>query len=475
MTISREGGGAGGDVGSNGSGPVGPGGPLVGRLATRAVAPVLGQPSDELQEMIAYMPNALVRWGASAIFAAFAALLLLAWFVRYPVVVTGWLAVTTPTPPVRLVARAGGEVRRLFVRDGDRVTAGADLALIADPADYADVRALRDRLAGFERAMSASGRAPDVVFPQELSLGDVQNAYVPFLQRLADYRALGAGLSYDARIASLRDEIRHYERLDLTLQHQQATAAEQLDLARRERVRARELAARGLLAPAELERSDGDYLQKQFAAEGSAGALASNAIQLAARRGAVADLERQRAEDARTGLLALRGAATALREAIAQWEQQYLLRAPVDGRVSFIRVLAPGQFVAASEPVLAVLPHAGGPVARVLVADAGRVRVGQRAVLRFASYPPNEYGTVDGRVERISLLPNEGQGGRDGDRGPAHLIEVSLPAGLRTSHGRVLDFRQEMRGSADIVTDELRVLERVFDQFRQLAARAGRG
>jgi HlyD family secretion protein len=357
------------------------------------------------------------------------------------------------------------------------VAAGTDLVLLANAADYDDVRALRDRLAGFERTLAASGRVPDAAFPQELSLGDVQGAYLAFLQRLADYRSLGSGQSYDAKLASLHEEIRHYERLGATLRQQQETAAEQLDIARREQARSRELGTRGLLAPAEIERSDADFLQKRYAAEGSAGMLVGNDVQLAARRGALADLERQRAEDDRTRLLSLRGATTALREAIAQWEQQYLLRAPADGRVSFFRVLAAGQFVAPSEPVLAVLPRDGAPVGRVLLADAGagRVRVGQRVVLRFASYPANEYGTVAGRVARISLLPNERPGGRDGDRTPTHLVEVSLPAGLRTSQGRLLEFRQEMRGSADIVTDELRVLERVFDQFHQLAARARGG
>jgi multidrug resistance efflux pump len=443
----------------------------------RGLAPAWHQPSEELQEMIAYVPNALVRWGASVVCAVLVTLLLLAWFVQYPIVVTGELAVTTPTPPVRLVARGGGEVRRLLVRDGEQVAAGADLALLSSPVDYDGVRTLGDRLAAFERAMAGSGHVPNVVFPQELALGEIQSAYLPFLQRLADQRSLGAGLLYDAKLASLREEIRHHERLELALREQRATAAEQLDIAGRERTRARALATRGLLAPAEVERVEADYLQKRFGVEGSTGALATNDIQLAARRGAVADLERQRAEDVRTRLLALRAATTTLREAIRQWEQQYLLRSPVAGRVSFFRVLAPGQFVAASEPVLAVVPRTGGLVARVRLADAGagRVRVGQRVVLRFASYPPNEYGTVTGRVERISLLANEGQGGRDGGRGTAYLVEVSLPIGLRTSHGRVLDFRQEMRGSADIVTDELRVLQRVFNQFRRLTARAGEG
>jgi hypothetical protein len=63
-----------------------------------------------------------------------------------------------------------------------------------------------------------------------------------------------------------------------------------------------------------------------------------------------------------------------------------------------------------------------------------------------------------GTVQSISLVP----------RNDSYAIEVQLPRGLRTSFDRPLDFRQEMQGSAEIITEELRLLERIFYQIRRI-------
>jgi len=43
-----------------------------------------------------------------------------------------------------------------------------------------------------------------------------------------------------------------------------------------------------------------------------------------------------------------------------------------------------------------------------------------------------------------------------------------LPNGLKTSYNRELIFDKEMRGSAEIITEDLRLIERVFYQFREI-------
>ena len=47
-------------------------------------------------------------------------------------------------------------------------------------------------------------------------------------------------------------------------------------------------------------------------------------------------------------------------------------------------------------------------------------------------------------------------------------MDISLPKGLETSYKKKIQFQQEMRGSADIITEDLRLLERIFYQFRSM-------
>ena len=51
------------------------------------------------------------------------------------------------------------------------------------------------------------------------------------------------------------------------------------------------------------------------------------------------------------------------------------------------------------------------------------------------------------------------------------LIDVSLPNGLTTSYNKQIVFQQEMSGTADIVTKDLRLLERLLYQFRDVFKR----
>ncbi|HEX5872483.1 MAG TPA: HlyD family efflux transporter periplasmic adaptor subunit, partial [Longimicrobium sp.] len=242
-----------------------------------------------------------------------------------------------------------------------------------------------------------------------------------------------------------------------------------LVLAAAERDRSRELARRNLLSTAEADAVEQQYLQKRFAVEQGTNSTVNNQIQIAAQRTALLDLQGSRGEERRRLELAVRAAHASLRAALAGWEQSYLLRAPVAGRVAFFTPLTESQFVSASEPVMAVVPDSGKVLARVRVGPegAGRVAAGHRVHLAFDSYPRSEYGLVEGRVRRVSLVGFREKGAERTE----HLVEVEMPHGLRTSYGQQIPFRQEMEAQAEIVTEDLRLIERIFNQFRGLAGR----
>jgi hypothetical protein len=80
----------------------------------------------------------------------------------------------------------------------------------------------------------------------------------------------------------------------------------------------------------------------------------------------------------------------------------------------------------------------------------------------LANYPDREFGIIKGVIKAISLTPDN-----DGNL----LINVSLPKGLETSYKKQITFQQEMSGSADIVTEDLSLIERLLYQFRDLFKR----
>jgi len=410
--------------------------------------------SDELEAIISRVPSWLVRWGITCIAGTLLVMLAVGSFVRYPEMVRGRAVLTTHRPPVRLVSRVGGEVKYLFVADGERVRAGALLAVLNNPADHRDVLRLARHLDG------EGGALPG------LSLGDVQPAYAEYVRSVSDLHSFEAGRYYHDKAAALGSEAEVQRRLGRTLEQEHALRQAELRIADRERARSRELAARGLLSPAEVERAEEAYLQKQRMVGEGNNQILNSELQTTQRRAALLDLEQTRAEELRRFQVAARTATANLRAEIAEWEQAYLLTAPSAGRVSFFKPLSQNQFIAANETVLAVVPDGGAVIGRVQVREstAGRVRVGQRVILSLDAFPPGEFGTLQARVQSVSLLAFR----EDGKDDPVYLVDLALPGGMVTTYGKTIPFRPEMPADARVVTAERSLIGRVFNHFREL-------
>ena len=75
------------------------------------------------------------------------------------------------------------------------------------------------------------------------------------------------------------------------------------------------------------------------------------------------------------------------------------------------------------------------------------------------SFTDREFGIIKGKVKSISLTPD-----KDGNL----LNDVSLPNGIKTSYGRKLFFSKKCPAFGDIVTGDLRLIERLLYQFRDI-------
>lgn len=49
-----------------------------------------------------------------------------------------------------------------------------------------------------------------------------------------------------------------------------------------------------------------------------------------------------------------------------------------------------------------------------------------------------------------------------------YVVDIALPDGLTTNYGRTLPLTREMKGSAEIITDDLRLLERLIMPLRKI-------
>lgn len=78
----------------------------------------------------------------------------------------------------------------------------------------------------------------------------------------------------------------------------------------------------------------------------------------------------------------------------------------------------------------------------------GRVRAGQEVNIKLSGFPYMEFGVIKGRIKALSLVPVEG----------TYIAEIDLLNNMRSTYNRTLNFIQDMDGTADIITEESRLI-----------------
>lgn len=73
-----------------------------------------------------------------------------------------------------------------------------------------------------------------------------------------------------------------------------------------------------------------------------------------------------------------------------------------------------------------------------------------------------EFGILKGTIQSISLVPIQTE------EGAIYTAEVEIQDSLISNYGKHLKFSQQMTGSAEIITDDIRLLERFFNPMKSI-------
>lgn len=417
--------------------------------------------SEEVRDVLSAPPKAILRWGNTILLGFVSILFLLSWVIKYPDIITTQIVMTSNIPPEKLVAKVSGKIQAILVENRSIIKNNIPLAVIENSANYENVFLLKSIVDSididrnkfpFEKLKSAQLGEIESFFAvfQKESIADDLNA------KLQPYQVEGNAQNYEA--------IQLKERLSL-LESQKSINQNELILEKSDVDRHEGLFKKGIIAAQELEKHKLTYLQ----VERSYKSLLSTISQL---KSSLNELNRnskttqinERKEDVNLERNVIQ-AFYQLKKAIKDWELNYVLRSSIDGQVSFLQLWAANQTVSAGDNVFAIIPtDEKGYIGKVKAPaqNSGKIKIGQTVNIRLANYPDREFGIIKGVIKEISLTPD-----REGNL----LINVSLPKGLETSYKKQIVFQQEMSGTADIVTEDLRLIERLLYQFRDIFKR----
>jgi multidrug efflux pump subunit AcrA (membrane-fusion protein) len=417
--------------------------------------------SEEVQDILGQVPSWIVRWGTVVILATVLILLAGSMIIKYPDKKRAEIRVTTENPPADLIARSNGQIEDLFVKDSQSVTINTHLAVIENSADYSSVISLQYDIEEIRTIIANMDREQYIPLNNTYSLGDIQSAYAEFINKYNDYFQF-LDLDFHARtIESIQEEKRKFEIFNNQLNAQVKILNKDYELAQRQYNRDLKLYNDSVIPDAEIDKSEAHKLAAQLKWEESRSKMSANGIEIQKLDQTILDLKLKAQNEKEQKQTDVREAFEKMIAQIDMWEQNYLLKAPIDGIVSFIGFWSETQNVLAGDKVMTIIPADKGEIIGRIdlpMEGSGKVEIGQTVNIQFINFPHLEYGMVKGIIRTISQVPND----------KLYKVEVGLPNGLTTYYNREIPFKQEMMGRAEIITDNRVLIERIFSPIRSV-------
>lgn len=414
---------------------------------------------EEVQEILTRPPHALVRWGITVFFIVVALFFIGGCFFKYPDKISAEITITTEHPPVWTVARNSGKIKELYHKDRDSIRMEEIIAVLENPARTEDVLLLERELDSFNPADSSVCNRQ---FPEKLVLGSIQGDYAVFLKCLTDYRNFLLLNLYEQKIEATRRELQEYRNYIKHLNRQAELDREQVKIASTVHSREKLLFNKGLTAQSEYEEAEQAFLNKQQGREQLMTSISSAKIQEAQLQQNIIEAQMERRREANNLGIALKTAYNDLRVGINDWKMSCLFISPANGILSYNHIWQENQNVNSGDKVFSVVAGETGNIIgkiKLPVNGSGKVIPGQRVNISVTGYPYMEFGFLTGKVVSVSLLADDES---------IYTVTVSLPQDLHTSYGKSLEFKGELSGMAEVMTDERSITARLFSPLKYL-------
>ena len=320
-------------------------------------------------------------------------------------------AVIIDTDPKQLRSGASGMIAELRVHDGDHVAAGDVLMRLDDAVTRGSldmlVRTLDELAARLARLQTEQTDGTAIAFPQNL----VTRSREPEVARLLageinlfNLRMLARGAEKEQlnqRINQLKAEIGGYSVLMTAKDNELALIQQQLK-------GARDLRLKNLMPLSTLTTLERDAVRLEGERRGQLVATIAQAEgRIAETRLLVMQVDRERVGEVGRELRETEARIAEVLErklTIEDRLRRLEIKAPQDGIVHLASLRTVGDDVAAGDAVMSISPRTDGIVVEATIAsrDIGRLRVGQNAVLQFATPAPNTPAKITGTLSRLA-------------------------------------------------------------------------
>ena len=413
--------------------------------------------SDDVQEIIGTPPRWIVRWGTFIICTALAALIGVSFYVEYPDTVIGEVKLTSLTAPARINIPRNGNIKELLVKNGDMVKQGELLVVIQDAAHYQDVIDLEDQILPFRNASRSRLRSASIE-PEEFELGNLQAFYSEFLTMFQQYQHNEILAGDRKLIEKFYQEIQQNKNKIKILERQEQLAIQQVSMAETAYNNHKNMFEDGGTVPKkDVDAKFNDLVNARQNVQRIEEEIGSTHISISGINSRIEEVKNNGSNNSNQYFTKVQESINKLLGAIDTWKQDFLLEAPIDGKVTMPENWAENSYLKIGTEIMAIVTSESSDDKFIQflipIHGSGKVKPDQKVILKFNNFPYKEYGSVRAKVLSIDDLPRDGK----------LQVDIALTKGLTAMKGKELPFSQEMQGIGEIITEKRSVFTRIFE------------
>ncbi len=408
--------------------------------------------SEEVTEILSVKPPFLVTWGITIFFIVLVGIVAACWFIRYPDVVPAKAKLTSINAPKEIKTKTDGKLEALLVAEDQVVKKGAVLGYLESRANAEEIISLSKLVDSIQKMLSDNQvlAAAGLFQKPLLHLGEVQHDYQVFLSALYVFRQYLAAGFYPQKRRMIQKDFNYLQKLNDNLQQQLVKQRESLALQQEDFAASEYLKKEKVISATEYRTEKSKLISKELGIPQIESSLLSNENSRNEKQKELMELENQIAQQKNIFIQSL----NTFKVEIDDWKAKFLLIAPIEGRIAFATFIQQNQQLQASQLVCFINPGNSQYYAELYMPQSnfGKIRLQQKVLLKLPAYPYQEYGKLEGRLQFISNIPTDS----------GYLAKVSLRQNLQTNYQKQVQFRNGLTAEAEIVTRDLRLLERFY-------------
>ncbi|WP_425236683.1 HlyD family secretion protein [Ulvibacterium sp.] len=415
--------------------------------------------SEEVQEILTRVPHWMIRWGNTLFLSLIILVLAISWFIKYPDLIVSQAIITTKTPPQKEFAMVSAKFDSIHVVESQEVTKNTVLAVLENTANTEDVLYLQSIIDTI-RLSDKSIEFPFDSLPI-LFLGDINQSFALFENSYFQYKLNKRLEPFSNEAIANKISLSELRKRLSSLGDQYALSKSELAFKKSDLERHKGLYEKGVISQQEYENKKLEVLSSERNTKTLGASISQIREAIGGAKKTSKETEISRTREEIQLLKTTIQAFNQLKQAIKNWENTFVFKSEIDGKVSFMNYWDQNQSVFQGDLVFTIIPSDNlDYVAKLKTPsqNSGKIKLGQYVNVKLENYPETEFGILNGKVENISLTP---------DKDGFYLVDVSLPQEMITSYGKEIEFKQEMRGVAEIITEDLRLLERFFYQLKE--------